>query len=71
MIFGVVVECAVGAVCVVLGLLLWVKQKVSLLHEYHYKHVKKEDIPAYTRQVGIGLILTGAGIIAAGLLNLM
>ena len=41
---------------VVLGALLWKEQMLSLLHEYHYKNVKKEDIPAYTRQMGIGLI---------------
>ena len=40
------------------------------LHDYHYKHVKKDDIPAYTRQMGIGLIIIGAGIIITGLLNL-
>ncbi len=70
MVFGVVIEFAVGAVCVILGLLLWIKQKVSILHDYHYKNVRKEDIPAYTRQMGTGLIIIGAGIILTGLLNL-
>ena len=32
--------------------------------------MKKEDIPAYTKQMGIGLIITGAGICVTGLLNL-
>ena len=71
MIFGVIIEAAVGALCIVLGLLLWKKQWVSLLHDYHYKHVKKDDIPAYTRQMGIGLIMIGAGIAVTGLLNLV
>ena len=70
MILGVIIELAVGAICIVLGVLLWKKQMVSILHDYHYKHVKKEDIPAYTRQMGIGLIIIGAGIIITGLLNL-
>ncbi|MBQ6334533.1 MAG: DUF3784 domain-containing protein [Erysipelotrichaceae bacterium] len=70
MILGVVIEFAVGMICVVLGLLLWKKQKVSILHDYHYKHVKKTDITAYTRQIGIGLIIIGAGIIASGLLDI-
>ncbi len=70
MVFGVMIEAAVGLLCVVFGLLLWKKQRISLLHDYHYKNVKKEKIPAYTRQMGTGLILAGAGIIGAGLLDL-
>ena len=71
MVFGVIIELAVGAVCIVLGVLLWKKQRVSILHDYHYKNVKKEDIPAYIRQIGIGLIIIGAGIVITGLLNLV
>ena len=70
MIVGVITELAVGLLCIVLGLVIWKKQKVSLVHEYHYKNVKKEDIPAYTRLLGIGLILIGIGICGTGLLNL-
>lgn len=70
MIFGVIIDWAVGALCIVLGLLLWEKQKITLLHDYHYKHVKKEDIPAYSRQMGMGLIAIGAGIFMTGLLSL-
>ena len=70
MILGVIIELIVGAVCIIPGLLLWKKQKLSLLHDYHYKHVKREDIPAYTRQMGLGLILIGAGILLTGLLEL-
>ena len=70
MIFGVITELAVGAICIVLGILLWKKQRITILHDYHYKHVKKDDIPAYTWQMGIGLIIIGAGIIITGLFNL-
>ena len=59
MILGIIIESAVGLLCIALGLLLWKKQKVTLLHDYHYQHVKKEDLPAYTRQMGIGLIVIG------------
>ena len=70
MIFGVIIDLAVGLLLAGLGLLLWKKQKVSILHDYHYKNVKQEDMPAYTRQMGIGLIVIGAGICGAGLLDL-
>ncbi len=70
MLFGVIVEAAVGALCIIFGLLVWKKQKFSLLHDYHYKNVKKEDLSAYTRMMGIGLILIGAGICLTGIISL-
>ena len=70
MIFGFLIELAVGLLCAVMGLLIWKKQKVSLIHDYHYKNVKKEDIPCYSRLIGIGIIIIGAGIGAAGIMNL-
>ena len=69
MIFGVITEAAVGLLCIVIGLLILRKQKINFLHEYHYKNVKKEDIPAYCRGIGIGLILIGAGICVTGVFN--
>ena len=71
MIFGFIVEASVGILCIVLGLIVWLKRKVSLLHSYHYKNVKEEDIPAYTRMIGIGLIVIGVGIAVTGVLNLL
>ena len=70
MILGCIIEMAVGALCIVLGLLIWLKRKVSILHSYHYKNVKEEDLPAYCRLAGIALMLIGVGIIVAGALNL-
>lgn len=70
MIVGVITEAAVGILCIVMGLLLRVKQKISLLHDYHYKNVKKEDIPAYTKKMGIGLIIIGVGVLITGIINL-
>lgn len=69
--FTEIVACvAVGAALVVLGLLSWKKQKLSFLHDYHYKNVKEEDLPAYARQMGIGQTLVGAGLCLTGLLKL-
>ena len=44
MIFGLIVEFGCGALCIVMGLLIWLKQKVSLVHDYHSRNVKKEDL---------------------------
>ena len=70
MIAGSIIDFAVGLTCIILGLLIWKKQKISILHSYHYKNVKQEDIPAYTRLMGIGNIIIGAGICLSGLLNI-
>ena len=71
LIIGVALEMAVGILCIVLGLLIWKKRKVSLLHEYHYQRVKPDDIPAYCSLTGIGLIMIGTGICFAGIINLL
>ena len=71
MIAGFIIELAVGSVCIIIGLLIWLKKKISLVHEYHYKNVKKEDVPAYTRLLGHGLLFIGIGICVTGLLNLL
>lgn len=70
MILGFLIELAVGLLCAVMGLLIWKKQKISLIHDYHCKNVKKEDIPAYSRLIGIGMIIIGVGVAATGFLNL-
>ena len=71
MIVELIVMCAVGLLCVVLGLLIWKKQMISLVHDYHHRHVRPEDVPAYTRLVGIGLLLIGAGILLTEIIDLV
>ncbi len=63
------IELAVGIPLVILGVLIWTKQKVNFLHDYHYKNVAEEDIPAYARGMGIGLIVIGSGICVTGVLE--
>ncbi len=61
MIFGFVICLAVGILCMILGIIVWKKQKLSLIHDYHIQNIQPENVPAYTRQIGAGLILCGAG----------
>lgn len=70
MIIGFIIDLAVGLFILILGMQIWKKQKISLLHDYHYKNVKEKDIQAYTRLIGISLILLGIGICITGLLIL-
>ena len=63
MIVGVIVLAAVGVLLTVLGLLIWKKEKINLLHDYHYDKVKKEDKKAFCTLSGIGVLLVGAGLL--------
>ena len=71
MIAGFIIGLAFGSVFIISGLLIWKKQKISLVHTYLHKKVKKDDISAYTRLWGIGLLLIGSGICVTGLLTLL
>ena len=70
MIVGFMIDLICGLLCIAGGLMIWKKQKISLLHDYHYRNVEEADIPAYTRRMGIGLILVGLGCILTGVLHL-
>ena len=63
------VYCSVGILLIVFGLLVCKKQKVSLLHDYHYRSGKEKDLPAYCRAMWIGQIVIGAGLCLTGLLR--
>ena len=70
MLFGMLVLLGVGILFFVFGWLLWGKQKISLVHEYHTRNVKKEDVPAYTRLMGLGMLAIGAGCVFTGVVAL-
>lgn len=52
-----------------IGYAIGVKGRISLLHSYHYHHVKDEDKKAYTKVQGSGLGLIGFGFVAAAFLR--
>lgn len=68
MLLGLIVLLTVGGLFLVLGLLLWKKQRIGLIHAYHTRNVRPEDVPAYTRQMGFGMLSIGAGCVLTGLL---
>ena len=61
----------VGIVLIVLGILTWKKQTTAFLHSYHYKNVKEEDLPKYTKQMGIGQIIVGIAFCLAAIFRLL
>ena len=53
-----------------IGLTIWKKRKIELLHEYHYDKVSEENKPAYCRLAGIGMLTIGTGLFVSGICTL-
>ena len=54
---------------IVLGYLIWKKEKISLLHEYHYDKVSEEDKKVFCTISGIGVLVIGIGMFIAAVLT--
>ena len=67
-IIGVLTTGGVGVLLVVLGVLLWKKEMITLLHDYHVNKVSQEDKKAFCKLSGIGLIIPGAGLVLSAIL---
>ena len=65
-----VMELAVGAFIIVLGILN-AKGNISMLHSYHRKRVKEEDVIPFGRRLGAGTIIIGLTIIVAAITDLL
>ena len=65
---GYIVAFLVGVVCIVLGILN-MRGNISTLHSYHRHRVSEEDRIPFGKQVGIGTIIIGIGIIIFSVLS--
>lgn len=61
-----IIQIIIGLVLIVIGIFN-TKGNISLLHSYHRKRIKEEDIKPFGKKVGIGTIIIGITIILAGL----
>ena len=59
---GNIVAFLVGVVCVILGLSN-MQGNISSLHSYHRQRVSEEDRVPFGKQVGLGTMLIGIGVI--------
>ena len=64
-----IVQVVLGLVIVVIGILN-IKGNITMLHSYHRKRVKEEDIIPFGRTIGLGSIIVGCTIVAAGISEL-
>ena len=68
MLIAVILVALIGTLCMVLGYLLWKKERITLLHEYHYDHVAPEHKKAFCTLSGVGMIAMGAGMLLTAVL---
>ena len=59
---GSIIIGLVGFVLIILGYMVWKKEKISLFHDYHYDKVSEEDKKAFCTISGIGVVLIGIGL---------
>ena len=67
-IIGAGITGSVGVIILISGILLWKKEKITLLHDYHVSRVSSENRKAFCRLSGIGLIVMGAGLLITAVL---
>lgn len=59
---GSIIVGLIGIAFITLGYFIWKKEKITLLHDYHYNRVSEEDKKAFCTLSGIGVLLIGVGL---------
>lgn len=65
---GNIVTFLVGVICIILGISN-TRGNISSLHSYHRDRVSEEDKIPFGKQVGLGTIIVGIGIILFSILS--
>ena len=74
---NIIVTDAIGAaigsgvlalVFIYLGYLIWKKEKITLLHSYHYDKVSPSDKQAFCKISGWGIIFIGIGLLITAII---
>jgi len=63
-----IVTLLVGLICIILGISN-MRGNISSLHSYHTHRVSEEDRIPFGKQVGLGTIIIGIGILALSVLS--
>ena len=69
MIIELVLMNVLGVIFIYFGFLIWKKEKISLIHSYHYKKVKQCYKKCYTEMIGKGILTIGIGMIFTGIID--
>lgn len=67
--FELIFMILMGLLFLMLGLLIWKKEMITLVHSYHYTKVKLEDRKPYTEEMGKSLIVMSIGMFLTGIVD--
>lgn len=67
MIWGILLFVAIGGLLFWLGWLIWKKEKITLIHDYHWDKVAEENKKPYCAWMGKATILVGLGVLFGGI----
>lgn len=67
--FELILLVLVGGLCVYFGWNIWKKEKITLIHSYHYQKVSQKDKAPYTEKMGKAMTAMGLGIAISGIIN--
>lgn len=65
---GAIVIGLIGFTFIVFGYFIWKKEKISLLHSYHYDKVTNENKKAFCVISGIGVTIIGVGLLITSII---
>lgn len=69
-VFYAVIMITVSVLLFNLGYMLWKKQKIEVMNEYHYTNVSKQDRLAYSTIMGQALVVIAVGMLVSGIFGL-
>lgn len=69
--FELIFLLVIGALFFYLGWKIWKEEKITYIHDYHYKKVKDIDKKPYTEQMGKALLVIGTGIVLTGMIDFL
>lgn len=70
LIFALIME-GCSALFFYLGFLLWKRERIDIIHDYHIKKVKERDKKAYTTIMGKAMTLIAIGLAVSGIIGVI
>ncbi|MEK6263241.1 MAG: DUF3784 domain-containing protein [Clostridium sp.] len=58
-----------GLIFIFIGLRIWKKEQITLIHDYHYTRVAEKDKKSYIEKMGKACIIMGIGFILMGIFD--
>jgi hypothetical protein len=65
---GAIIVAVIGIVFITFGYLMWKKEKITLLHSYHYDKVSLSDRRGFCKISGLGVIFIGIGLLVTAII---